>query len=197
MVEEADLKFELLAFSEVAGGLGRFGAEEGHEGKDALIDADHDLLIELAALSKGCRIAEVVDVEKLGAAFGGSSNEVGRKVLYGLDMVMHVEAVGVGDLSLDAEDRLDTAITERDGAMVEDPLEVDLHLGSIVFERGDLADRRIDVDLGLDHLSVEVGLLRGDGAASDGENRAGLEGVNFTRLLLVLDNHLDESSAVA
>ena len=197
VVKKADLKLELLALSEVAGGLRGLSAEEGHEGEDALIDANHDLLIELAALGEGGGVAEVVDMEKLGTALGGGSDEVGGEVLYGLDMIVHVEAVGVGDLGLNAEDGLDAPVAEGDGAMVEDPFEVDLHLGFVVLEWGDLADGGIDMDLGLDHFGVKMGLLGGNDAASDREDRAGLEGVDLPRLLRVLDDHLDESSAVA
>jgi hypothetical protein len=112
-------------------------------------------------------------------------------------MVVHVEAIGVGDLGLDAEDGLDASIAESDGAMVEDPFKVGLYLRAIVFERGDLADGRIDLDLRLYDLDMEVGLLGGSGLTCNRENRTGLEGVDLSRLLRVLDDHLDESGAIA
>ena len=53
------------------------------------------------------------------------------------------------------------------------------------------------MDLRLYDLRMEMGLLGGDNMASDRENGAGLESMDFSRLFRALDDHLDESSAVA
>src|SRR5690348_5777112 len=79
--EKAHLKLKLLAFGEVARGVGGFGAEKRSEGKDALIDPDHDLLVELAALRERRGIAKVIDVEKLGSPFRRGPDDIGGKVL--------------------------------------------------------------------------------------------------------------------
>ena len=174
VVEKAHLKFELFSFGEVARGLGGFGAEKGHEGKDPLIDADHDLFIELAALREGGCVAEIVDVEKLCAAFGGGSDDVGGKIFDGLHGVVHVEPIGVGDFRLDAENGLDLSIAERDGAVVEDEFEVGVDFRLVVFDRGDFADRIFDGDFGLDDFGFECSFLRSGARSFNGENGAGL-----------------------
>ena len=165
MVEKAHLELELLPFGEVAGGLGRFGAEKGHEGKDPLVDADHDLLIELAALGKGRCIAKIIDIEKFCSPFGRGSDDVGGEIFDGLHRVVHVEAIGVGDLRLDFEDGLDLPVAECDGAMVEDELEIGVDFGLVILDRGDFADRVFHRDLRLDDLDFE-GRCGGDNPPS-------------------------------
>ncbi len=68
VLKKAHLKFELLSFCKMAGGMGRLCAEKRHQRKNPLIDADHDLFVELAALREGCSVSEIVDIEKLRSA---------------------------------------------------------------------------------------------------------------------------------
>ena len=81
--------------------MGIFGAEKRHEGKYPLIDPDHDLLIELAALRQRRSIAEIVDIEKFSSAFRRGSNDIRSKIFDGLDRIVHIEADRHGRFQLE------------------------------------------------------------------------------------------------
>src|SRR5260221_772777 len=100
MGEKSHFKFKLLPFRKMARCLGMLGTEKRHEGKDPLIHANHDLLIKLAALGKGCCIAKIIDIEKFSPALGRCTNNVRRKVLACLHRIMHEETVCMGKLCL-------------------------------------------------------------------------------------------------
>ncbi len=83
----------------MAGCLGRFCAEKGHESKNPFVDADHDLLIKLAALSQSCGISKIIDIEKFSSPFRRGADDIRSEIFDRLDRIVHVESIGMGDFA--------------------------------------------------------------------------------------------------
>src|SRR3979411_664161 len=62
--------------ADVAGSVVGFGPEDGSHLEHPLVDADHDLLVELRALRQVGGSAEIVDPEHVGAALRGRPNQL-------------------------------------------------------------------------------------------------------------------------
>src|SRR3989338_1611545 len=103
VIKKSHLKLELFSFRKMARSLRGLCSKEGHQRKNTLIHAYHDLFIKLAALCKSCWLTKIVDMEKLGAPLRRGANQARRKVFNSLNCTMHISMVGMCNFCLNAK----------------------------------------------------------------------------------------------
>src|SRR5260221_7029186 len=80
-LDEAEFDIQADVLVDVTSGVMWFSAENRADLEDTLKDTDHDLLVELWALSQVCRSPKVVELEDVGAALGSRGDNLWRLYL--------------------------------------------------------------------------------------------------------------------
>ena len=165
VVDKAELDVEADVFVEVAGGVVRLGAKDRPDLKDALEDADHDLLVELGALRQVGLAAEVVDGEDVGPALGGGGDQLGRLDL-GEALAVEAGAEGAHHGGGEAEDGAAGGVAVYGDGVVELGGEGGVELHALGEQRGRaLGDPFEHGDGGVVDFDAAGGLGGGDGDA--------------------------------
>jgi hypothetical protein len=194
-IDEAHLDIEHGELGEVASGGARLGAVGVVDFEDALKGPDHDLFVELWALGESSLAVEIIDLEDLGAAFGGFSEEL-RGVDFDEFVVDEELAEILGDGGADAENALLIEVADVEDAVLKESIEVFVVNWFVDFDWRLGRDRHLDGHDDLVELGAAWGAFVGDDLALDSENGADLETAKLLHLVFVFNQHLDEAGAV-
>ncbi len=196
IADEAELGVERDVLGEMSRGVVRLGTEHRSDLVHALEDANHDLLVELRALSEIRGAAEVVEAEDVRTALGRGLDDLGG---LDLDELAGIEGgAEAGDCGgRDAEDALAPRVAQRDGRVIELGGQRGAELRAVEVERWRRDRRRQDRHLRVDDLcSSRRGRVR-DHAAPDLQHALLDEAGELSRLRQVRDDDLRQAGRVA